>query len=92
VSVAKCQVIGKREQEDTSRGENRKLPSVAAPTEGVALRAFSPAGAPHRPVQGGAGRAFARRRVMDAQGAQAARARRRVRGGFESAASVLAES
>jgi hypothetical protein len=43
--------------------------------EGVASPAFSPADTPHRPVQGGAGWTFARRRVMDAQGAEPATAR-----------------
>jgi ACS family hexuronate transporter-like MFS transporter len=40
----------------------------------------SSAGAPHRPVQGGAGQASARQRVMEALGAQSTTARRRVRG------------
>jgi ACS family hexuronate transporter-like MFS transporter len=56
--------------------------------EGASQSAFSSAGVPHRPAQGGAGRAFARRRVMDAQGEQPATARRRVRGSPTSARSA----
>ena len=48
--------------------------------EGEPPPAFSSAGAPHRPVQRGAGRAFARRSVVDARGAQPATDGRRVRG------------
>ena len=46
VSGAKLDGTGDREQEDTSRGQKRKLPSVAAATEGVPLPAFSPARQP----------------------------------------------
>jgi hypothetical protein len=55
-------------------------PRALAWGEGVLRLALSPAAAPRRPVQSDAGRAFTRRRVMDAQGTQPATARRRLRG------------
>ena len=48
--------------------------------EGVTHPTFSSAGAPHRPVMGGALRAFPGQRVTEAQGARPATASNRVRG------------
>jgi len=60
--------------------------------EGEPPPAFSSAGAPHRPVQRGAGRAFARRSVVDARGAQPAKDWRRVRGSGASAGPLSSAS